>query len=135
MSSFLPLRKAVAVKVKKGRDSEERKSKVEVMTDFIKLNDKIPVCVAAIVDDLHALELQISDSMPNYLTSVVQHLKEVSNDQQNLIIKALDDSKICCSKDSTCNFTYENELLKDRLEESKKRILFLEKEAKDLMKI
>ena len=46
------------VKVKKGRDSEERKSKVEVMTDFIKLNDKIPVCVAAAVDDLQALKLQ-----------------------------------------------------------------------------
>ena len=58
MSSFLPLRKAVVVKVKKGRDSEERKSKVEVMTDFIKLNDKIPVCVAAAVDDLQALKLQ-----------------------------------------------------------------------------
>ena len=58
MSSFLPLRKAVAVKVKKGRDSEERKSKVEVMTDFIKLNDEIPVCVAATVDDLQALKLQ-----------------------------------------------------------------------------
>ena len=66
---------------------------------------------------------------------MVQYLKEVSNDQQNLIIKALDARKICCSKDSTCNFAYENELLKVRLEESEKRILFLEKEAKDLMRI
>ena len=73
--------------------------------------------------------------MSNYLTSVAQHLKEVSNDQQNFIIKALDARKICCSKDSTCTFAYENELLKVRLEESEKRILFLEKEAKDLMKI
>ena len=71
--------------------------------------------------------------MSNYLTSVVQHLKEVSNNHQNLIIKALGARKICCSKDSTCNFAYENELLKVRLEESEKRILFLEKEAKDLM--
>ena len=30
------------------------------MTDFIKLNDEIPVCVAAIVDDLLVLKLQIS---------------------------------------------------------------------------
>ena len=28
------------------------------MTDFIKLNDEIPVCVAATVDDLQALKLQ-----------------------------------------------------------------------------
>ena len=70
-----------------------------------------------------------------YFTSVVQHLKEVSNDQQNFIIKALDARKICFSKDSTCKFPYENELLKVRLEESKKRISFQEKEAKDLMKI
>ena len=73
--------------------------------------------------------------MSNYLTSVVQHLKEVSNNQQNFLIKALDARKHCCSKDSTCNFAYENELLKIRLEESEKQILFLEKEAKDLMKI
>ena len=119
--------------MKKGRDSEKRKSKEEIMTDFIKLNDEIPICVAATVDDLQTLKLQISDSISNYLTSVAQHLKEVSNDQQNLIIKALDARKICCSKDSTCNFAYENELLKVRLEESEKRILFLEKEAKDLM--
>ena len=105
------------------------------MMDFIKLNDEIPICVAAAVDDLQALKLQISDSISNYLTSMAQHLKEVSNNQQNLIIKALDARKICCSKDSTCNFAYENELLKVRLEESKKWILFLEKEAKDLMRI
>ena len=98
----------------------KRKSEVEIMTDFIKLNDEIPICVAATVDDLQALKLQISDSLSSYLTSVTQHLKEVSNDQQNLIIKALDARKICCSKDSTCNFAYENELLKVRLEESKK---------------
>ena len=30
------------------------------MTDFIKLNDEIPVCVAATVDDLLVLKLQIS---------------------------------------------------------------------------
>ena len=125
----------VSVAVKKGRDSEKRKSKVEIMTNFIKLNDEIPVCVAATVDDLQVLKLQISDSMSNYLTSVVQHLKEVSNNQQNFLIKALDARKHCCSKDSTCNFAYENELLKVRLEESEKRILFQKKEAKELMKI
>ena len=123
------------VAVKKGHDSEKRKSKVEIMTDFIKLHDEIPVWVAATVDDLEVLKLQISDNMSNYLTSVVQHLKEVSNNQQNFLIKALDARKHCCSKDSTCNFAYENELLKVRLEESEKQILFLEKEAKDLMKI
>ena len=126
---------SVSVAVKKGRDSEKRKSKVEIMTNFIKLNDEIPVCVAATVDDLQVLKLQISDSMSNFLTSVVQHLKEVSNDQQSFIIKAMDARKICCSKDSTCNFAYENELLKVRLEESEKRILFQKKEAKELMKI
>ena len=105
------------------------------MTDFIKLNDEIVVCVAVTVDDLQVLKLQTSDSMSAYFTSVVQHLKEVSNDQQNFIIKALDARKICFSKDSTCKFPYENELLKVRLEESKKRISFQEKEAKDLMKI
>ena len=47
----------------------------------------------------------------------------------------MDARKIYCSKESTCNFAYESELLKVRVEESKKRILFLEKEAKDLMKI
>ena len=125
----------VSVAVKKGRDSEKRKPKVEIMTNFIKLNDEIPVCVAATVDDLQVLKLQISDSMSNFLTSVVQHLKEVSNDQQSFIIKAMDARKICCSKDSTCNFAYENELLKVRLEESEKRILFQKKEAKELMKI
>ena len=125
----------VSVAVKKGRDSEKRKPKVEIMTNFIKLNDEIPVCVAATVDDLQVLKLQISDSMSNYLTSVVQHLKEVSNNQQNFLIKALDARKHCCSKDSTCNFAYENELLKVRLEESEKRILFQKKEAKELMKI
>ena len=123
------------VAVKKRRDSEKRKSKVEIMTDSIKLNDEIPVCVAATVDDLQLLNLQISDSMSNYLISVLQHLKEVSNDRQNFIIKTLDARRICCSKDSTCNFAYEKELLKVRLEESEKRILFLEKEEKDLMKI
>ena len=45
------------------------------MTNFIKLNDEIPVCVAATVDDLQVFKLQISGSMSNYLTSVVQHLK------------------------------------------------------------
>ena len=65
----------VALAVKKGRDSEKRKSKIEIMTNFIKLNDEIPVCVAATVDDLQIFKLQISDSMSNYLTSVVQHLK------------------------------------------------------------
>ena len=118
-----------------GRDSEKRKSKVEIMTDFNKSNDEIPVCLAAKVDDLQDPKLQISDSMSAYFTSVVQHLKEVSSDQQNFIIKALDARKICCSKDSTCNFAYKDELLKVRLEESEKRISFLEKEAKDLMKI
>ena len=125
----------IAVVVKNGLDSEKRKSKVEIMTDFIKLNDEIVVCVAVTVDDLQVLKLQTSDSMSAYFTSVVQHLKEVSNDQQNFIIKALDARKICFSKDSTCKFPYENELLKVRLEESKKRISFQEKEAKDLMKI
>ena len=43
--------------------------------------------------------------------------------------------KICWSKDSACNFACENELLKVWLEESEKRILFLEKEAKNVMKI
>ena len=110
----------IAVVVKNGLDSEKRKSKVEIMTDFIKLNDEIVVCVAVTVDDLQVLKLQTSDSMSAYFTSVVQHLKEVSNDQQNFIIKALDARKICFSKDSTCKFLYENELLKVRLEETKK---------------
>ena len=105
------------------------------MTDFIKLNDEMVVCVAVTVDDLQVPKLQTSDSMSTYFTSVVQHLKEVSNDQQNFIIKALDARKNFFSKDSTCNFAYENELLKVRLEESKNRISSLEKEAKDLMKI
>ena len=65
----------VAIVVKKGRDSEKRKSNIEIMANFIKLNDEIPVCVAATVDDLQIFKLQISDSMSNYLTSVVQHLK------------------------------------------------------------
>ena len=73
--------------------------------------------------------------MSAYFTSVVQYLIEVSRDQQNFIIKALDARKICCSKYSTCNFAYDNELLKVRLEESQKRISFPEKEAKDLMEI
>ena len=123
------------VAVRKRRDSEKRKSKVELITDSIKLNDEIPVCAAATVDDLQVLNLQISDSMSNYLMSVLQHLKKVSNDRQNFIIKTLDARRICCSKDSTCNFAYEKELLKVRLEESEKRILLLEKEEKDLMKI
>ena len=76
-----------------------------------------------------------SDSMSAYFTSVVQYLIEVSRDQQNFIIKALDARKICCSIYSTCNFAYDNELLKVRLEESEKRISFLEKEAKDFMNI
>ena len=105
------------------------------MADFIKLNDETPVCVAATVDDLQDLKLQISDSMSAYFTSVVWHLKEVSSNQQNFTIKALDARKICCSKDSICNFAYDNELLKVRLEDSTKWISFLEKEAKDLMKI
>ena len=92
------------------------------MAGFVKLNDEIPVCIAATVDDLQDLKLQISDSMSAYFTSVVQHLKEVSSDQQNFIIKALDARKICCSKDSTCNFAYDNELLKIRLGESEKGI-------------
>ena len=66
----------VAIAVKKGRDSEKRKSNIEIMANFIKLNDEIPVCVAATVDDLQIFKLQISDSMSNYLTSVVQHLKK-----------------------------------------------------------
>ena len=90
------------------------------MTDFIKLNDEIPVCVAVTLDDLQVLKLQISDSMSAYLTSVVQHLKEVNSNKQDFIIKSLEAREICCSKDSTCNFTYENELLKVRLEESEK---------------
>ena len=102
------------------------------MTDFIKLNDEIPVCVTATVDDLGVLKLQISDSMSAYFTSVVQNLKEVSNNQQNFIIKALDARKICCSKDSTCHFAYKNELFKVRLEESKNQRSFLEKRSKTL---
>ena len=69
------------IRKKGGRNSEKRKSKVEIMTDFIKLNDEIPVCVAATVDDLQVLKLQISESMSAYFTSVVQHLKEISSDQ------------------------------------------------------
>ena len=93
------------------------------MTDFIKLNDEMVVCVAVTVDDLQVPKLQTSDSMSTYFTSVVQHLKEVSNDQQNFIIKASDARKNFFSKDSTCNFAYENELLKVRLEESKNIII------------
>ena len=69
------------IRKKGGRDSEKRKSKVEIMTDFIKLNYEIPVCVATTVDDLQVLKLQISESMSTYFTSVVQHLKEISSDQ------------------------------------------------------
>ena len=116
--------------MKKGRDCEKRKSKVEIVTDFIKLNDEIPICVAATVHDLQALKLQISDSISNDLTSVAQHLKEVSNDHQNLIIKALDARKICCSKDSTCNFAYENELLKSQVRGKRKANIIPRKRSK-----
>ena len=71
--------------------------------------------------------------MSAYFTSVVQHLKKVSSDQQNFIIKALDARKVCCSKYSACNFAYENELLQVRLEEREKKRK--EKEPKDFMKI
>ena len=39
-----------------------------------------------------------------YFISVVQHLKEVSSNQQSFIVKELDARKICCPKDSTNNF-------------------------------
>ena len=42
---------------------KKKKSEVEIMMDFIKLNDEIPICVAATADDLQALKLQISDSL------------------------------------------------------------------------
>ena len=71
--------------------------------------------------------------MSNYLTTVVQYLKEVSNNQQNFLIKALNAGKICSSEDSTCNFAYENELLKVRLEESE--YYSQKKKQKNLMKI
>ena len=71
---------------------------VEIITDFIKLNGEIPVCVAATVDDLQVPKLQISESMSTYFTSVAQHLKEVSSDQQNFIIKELDASKSAALK-------------------------------------
>ena len=61
----------------------------------------MPVCVAATVDDLQVLKVQISDSMSACFPSVVQHLKEVSSGQQNFIFKALDAKKFCCSQDST----------------------------------
>ena len=35
-----------------------KKSKVEMMTDFTKLNDEIPVCVAATVDNLQVMKLK-----------------------------------------------------------------------------
>ena len=35
-----------------------KKSKVEIMTDFTKLNDEIPVCVAATVDNLQVMKLK-----------------------------------------------------------------------------
>ena len=73
------------------------------MTNFIKLYNEIPVCIAATVDNLQDLKLQISDSMSAYCTSVEQHIKEVSSNHQNFIIKALDARKISCSKHSTCN--------------------------------
>ena len=119
----------------KGMTVKKMKSKVEIMTDFIKLNDELPVCVAPTVDDLQVLKLQISDSMSGYFTSVVQHLKDVSSYQQDFIIKAVDARKIWCSEGSTCNFAYKNELLKFRLDESEKRIPFPEEDAKDLMNI
>ena len=96
------------------------KSKVEIMTDFIKLNDELPVCVAPTVDDLQVLKLQISDSMSAHFTLVVQHLKGVSSYQQDFVIKAVDARKICCSEESTCILTYKNELLKVRLDENEK---------------
>ena len=63
------------------RDSLKRKSKLKIMTDFIKLYDEIPVCVVVTVRDSQVLKLQISDSMSAYITSVVQYLKQVSSDQ------------------------------------------------------
>ena len=73
------------------------------MTGFLRLSDKIAVCVAATVNDLQVLKLQISDSMSNHLALAVQHLKEISNNQQSFIIKALAARKSSCSKDSTCD--------------------------------
>ena len=90
--------------MKTGRDSEQRTSKAEIMSDFIKLTNEIPVWVAARVHDLQVLKLKISDSRFAHFISVVQHLKEVSSNQQNFIIKELDARKICCPKDSTYNF-------------------------------
>ena len=52
--------------------------------------------------------------MSAYFTSVVQHLQEVSSNQQNFIINALDTRKICWTQP----VAYENELLKVRPEES-----------------
>ena len=74
------------------------------MSDFIKLTDEIRVWVAARVHNLQVLKLKISDSMFAYFISVVQHLKEVSSNQQSVIVKELDARKICCPKDSTNNF-------------------------------
>ena len=39
------------------------------MTGFIKTNDQIPVFVAAPVDDLQVLKLQITENMSAYFTS------------------------------------------------------------------
>ena len=75
MSKHWTLGKFIALKTQPVTLLEKRKSKVEIMINLIKLNDDIPVCVAATVDDLQIFKLQISDSMSNYLTSVVQHLK------------------------------------------------------------
>ena len=75
MSKHWTLGKFIALKTQPVTLLGKRKSKVEIVINLIKLNDDIPVCVAATVDDLQIFKLQISDSMSNYLTSVVQHLK------------------------------------------------------------
>ena len=59
----------VTLGLKKGRDIKKKKSKVEIMTGFIKTNDQIPVFVAAPVDDLQVLKLQISENMSAYFKS------------------------------------------------------------------
>ena len=49
----------------------------------------MPVCVAATVDDLQVLKVQISDSMSACFPSVVQHLKEVSSGQQKFYFQSI----------------------------------------------
>ena len=104
------------------------------MADFIKLYDEIPLCVGARVDDLQDLKLQISEHVCLFYISGTTS-KRGQQQSIKFYYQSIGRQEICYSKESTCNFAYDNELLKIRLEEREKQTSFLKKEAKDLMKI